>query len=65
MRYGQTQYRLTPSINGVPALCLVISLCLLSFLSRCDSVFDCHALYVAQGIGGVVFTSVAGFGWIL
>jgi hypothetical protein len=45
MGYGQTQYRLTPPLNGVPALCVVISPCLLSFLSRCDLVFDCHGLY--------------------
>src|SRR6516225_1206384 len=58
--------QLQPSVQPLlPCSRLMCGHCLnlLSFDSRCDPVFDCHALYLARGVEGVGVTSVAGFAW--
>src|SRR5207302_9205901 len=64
LRLEQLQPSLQPLFSCSGLVC-GHCLCLLSFHSRCDLVFDCHALYLARGIEGVGVTSVAGFGWTL
>jgi hypothetical protein len=64
LRLEQIEPRLQPLFSCSGLVCGHCA-CLRAYFTRCDLVFDCHALYLARGIEGVGVTSVSGFGWTL